>query len=61
MSKEVDLTPLVTEGVKKVLKNLSIKTNIDYEGNKKVLTTKLLFDGKVISKDNVILGYDDDF
>ena len=60
MSKEVNLDPLIEKGIIQLLKkNLSISTDIDWEYDTKILTTRLFFDGKEISRDQVILGHDD--
>ena len=62
MSKEVNLDPLIEKGIIQLLKkNLSISTDIGWEHDTKILTTKLFFAGKEICKDKVILGHDDDF
>jgi hypothetical protein len=45
----------------KLLKeNLSIKTNIGWQGSQKILSVKLLFDSKEICKSEVTLEWDDD-
>lgn len=45
----------------KILKNnLTIKSNIHWMGSQKVLTIKILFDGKEISSTDETLEWDDD-
>jgi len=62
MNKQVDLEPPIREAVLQLLKDkLSISTDIDWEYDTKILTTRLFFDGKEISRDQVILCHDDDF
>ena len=59
-NKQVDLEPPIREAVLQLLKDkLSISTDIDWEYDTKILTTRLFFDGKEISRDQVILGHDD--
>ena len=50
-----------TELYKLLKENLSIKTNIGWQGSQKVLSVKLLFDNKEICKSEVTLDWDDDF
>ena len=49
-----------TELYKLLKENLSIKTNIGWQGSQKVLSVKLLFDSKEICKSEVTLDWDDD-